>query len=103
MAITINQAGLDEIMTGPLMQRALKEAADVVADNVRAQDIKVGDVNGGADEIPLPVETEVFVNGRSAEALVTINHPAGLAVQAKHGSLTKAAAQTGLTVRGTRP
>ncbi len=34
-------------------------------------------------------------------ALVTIAHPAGLAMQAKHGSLTKAAAAEGLTVTST--
>lgn len=33
-------------------------------------------------------------------ALVTIKHPAGLAMQAKHGTLTKAAASVGLEVHG---
>lgn len=33
-----------------------------------------------------------------AKALVTIMHPAGLAIQAKHGALTKAAAACGYEV-----
>lgn len=32
-------------------------------------------------------------------SMVTIMHPAGLAIQAKHGALTKAAASLGLTVK----
>ena len=34
-------------------------------------------------------------------ALVTILHPAGQAIQAKHGALTKAAAAVGLEVKST--
>jgi hypothetical protein len=35
-----------------------------------------------------------------AHAEVILAHPAGIAVQAKHGALTKAASQAGLEVKG---
>lgn len=47
-----------------------------------------------------PVKSMVFTgrNGRPT-GYVTIMHPAGLAEQAKHGVLTKAAAEAGLDIR----
>jgi hypothetical protein len=79
--------------------RALREAAEAVAENIREEGITVGGENGSADEIALPVE--VYSNtGAEPSATVVLAHPAGRAVQAKHGSLTKAAAQTGLKFRG---
>jgi hypothetical protein len=46
----------------------------------------------------LPVEVEEYTTDRAAAAVV-ITHPAGLAEQAKHGTLTRAAAAIGLEVR----
>lgn len=46
----------------------------------------------------LPVVVNEYTTDRKA-ASVTIAHPAGLATQAKHGVLTKAAAAVGLEVR----
>ena len=62
---------------------ALKAAADAVAADVRA-----------------PTNVSVFNNreGR-AVAVVAIIHPKGLAMQAKHGALTRAAARQGLEVK----
>ncbi|MGO3084263.1 hypothetical protein [Ancrocorticia populi] len=62
---------------------ALKAAADAVAAGVKA-----------------PTNVSVFNNkeGR-AVAVVTIIHPKGLAMQAKHGELTRAAAAQGLEVK----
>lgn len=81
------------------MHRATQEAAEAVAEAVRAQNIKVGDKDGGRHEYDLPVEVEMTTTDR-AHAWVTLAHPSGQAVQAKHGALTKAAAQSGLDVKG---
>lgn len=99
MTIRINQAGLDAVLRGPGMRAATRAAAEAVASNARAQGVTVEDENGGEDEIPLPVEVE---QGADGAAYVKLAHPAGLAVQAKHGTLTTAAAQAGLDVRGRR-
>lgn len=97
--ITINEAALQRAVRGPEMQAALMKTAQTIAANVRAQGIKVGDVNGGPDEIPLPVNVYPRTDGQPG-ALVVLSHAAGAAVQAKHGALTIAAAQAGLDVTG---
>lgn len=70
-------------------------AAEMVADNIRAQGVRVEGIPGN---IALPVTVTMFETDR-AHAVVALAHPSGEAVQAKHGSLTKAAAQAGLDVR----
>lgn len=77
---------------------ATKDAAEAVAENARDQGIKVGDVDGGKSEYDLPVTVKMFTTDRP-HAVVALAHPAGESVQAKHGTLTKAAAQAGLDVR----
>lgn len=95
--VRINEAGLKRATRGPQMQRALLAAGETVAEIVRSEGIRVEGDNPG--EIDLPVE--VFdLNNAEVGAAVVINHPSGLAVQSKHGSLTKAAAQAGLRVTG---
>jgi hypothetical protein len=46
----------------------------------------------------LPVTVRTYTTDRAAAA-VAIAHPAGMAEQAKHGTLTRAAAAAGLQVR----
>lgn len=75
---------------------AAAKAAGQIADHVRAQRIKVGDVDGGRNEIDLPLK--VYDND-DGTATVVLAHPAGIAVQAKHGALTRAAAANGMEVR----
>lgn len=48
--------------------------------------------------VDLPIVVDEYTTDRRA-ASVTIAHPAGLATEAKHGTLTKAAAAAGLEVR----
>lgn len=88
---------LDEVLTGAPMQAAITEATEAIAENARAMGIKVGDRDGGPREVDMPVETRQRITDR-AHGSVTITHPAGQAVQAKHGALTKAAAEAGLGV-----
>lgn len=97
--VRLNSAGVAKILKSTEMRRAITKATEAVADNVRAQGIKVGDHDGGPREYPLPVKVEVETTDR-IKGRVTLAHPAGMAVQAKHGALTKAAAQAGLDVRG---
>jgi hypothetical protein len=68
----------------------IHEAGEAVADNVRALGIRVEHIPG---DIELPVEVD-------EDGTVVLVHPSGKAVQAKHGALTKAAAQAGLPVQG---
>ena len=89
---------MGDALKGPLMQRAIQVKTEQIARNVRALGIKVGDRDGGRHEYDLPVNAEVTVTDR-ARGRVTINHPAGEAVQAKHGALTKAASEAGMEVR----
>lgn len=98
MTIKLNHAAVAQILKGPGAQAVTKAAAERVAQNVRDQDIKVGDRDGGPHERDLPVTVTMSTTDR-AHANVTIAHPSGEAVQAKHGALTKAAAQAGLNVR----
>lgn len=76
------------------------EAANKIAERVRGMGIGVGDEDGGPHEVPLPVVVRTSTNDGLTTASVVLAHPAGSAVQAKHGALTKAAAAAGLTVRG---
>ena len=99
--VRLNSRGIARILKAPEMQRATERAAEAVAENVRAQGIAVGDMDGGKREKPLPVTVTMSTTDR-AHANVTLAHPAGAAVQAKHGALTKAAAQAGLDVGGKR-
>lgn len=96
-AVVLKSAGVSAILRSDAMHRAIEDVADVVADNVKALGIKVGDKDGGSREVELPVTVRMSTTDR-AHANVTLAHPAGQAVQAKHGALTKAAGQAGLDV-----
>ena len=82
-------------MRGREMTAATKDAAEAVAENVRSMGVTVGDKEGGSSEYALPVVVSMYETDR-AHAVVVLEHAAGDAVQAKHGALTKAAAQAGL-------
>lgn len=97
--VKLNTRGIGEILRSSGMQRVTRQAAEEVAANVRAQRIRVGDQDGGPREVDLPVEVTMSTTDR-AHASVTIKHPAGEAVQAKHGALTRAAGEVGLDVNG---
>jgi hypothetical protein len=96
MRIYINQPKLRRLVAARA-GKVSRAAAERVATAVEAQGIEVGAETGDPDEYPLPVIVSDEPNG---EARVTIAHPAGKAVQAKHGALTRAAASLGLEVRG---
>lgn len=95
--IRLSSPGVAAVLKSVAMHDAIEDVAEVVADNVRAQSIRVGDKDGGPLERDLPVTVRMSTTDR-AHANVTLAHPAGAAVQAKHGALTKAAGQAGLDV-----
>ncbi len=97
--VRLDSKGVRAILQSAEMHRAIQVTAEAVAANVEAQNITVGDRDGGTHEYPLPVEVSMTTTDR-AHANVTLAHPAGQAVQAKHGALTKAAKQAGLDVKG---
>ena len=97
--VRLNSKGIGAILKSDSVATIVNRAAEQVADNVRAQNIRVGDKDGGKHERALPVKVTPGTTDR-ARAIVAIAHPSGDAVQAKHGSLTKAAGQAGLDVRG---
>lgn len=104
--VKLDLRGLEEVATSAAFHNLMRDVGEAVADNVRAQGIRVGDKDGGPREVELPVkvygpdDTHGFRTFDRAGVRVTLAHPAGLAVQAKHGALTRAAGQAGLEVRG---
>lgn len=93
--VNINWAGLEAAMRSDEAQRAVAALAEKVADNAR--DLAPA-VNGIPGDDELPVRVDVYETDR-ARAEVWLAHPSGLAVQAKHGLLTKAASEAGLEVK----
>jgi hypothetical protein len=96
--VKLNHAGVAAILKSGEMAALVSGAAEEIANNVRAQGQKVGAFEGGEGEIDLPVTVTPYTTDRAA-ASVALAHPAGIAVQAKHGVLTRAAAAAGLDVR----
>lgn len=96
--IKLDKAGLGVILKSAAMRKMTEDAAEQLAENVRDQGIQVGAFKGSG-EIELPVTVGTGTTDR-ADATVILAHPAGIAVQAKHGALTRAASALGLTVKG---
>jgi hypothetical protein len=97
--IKFDHAGIGGFLKSAEMHRLIQSVTEEVASNVREQGITVGDRDGGSHEYALPVKSDVTTTDR-AHGRVVLAHPAGIAVQAKRGALTKAASQAGLEVKG---
>lgn len=96
--VRLDHAGMAALAKSADMQKLCREAADRIAGHLRAEGIRVGDRDGGPRETELPITVTDSVTDR-AHATVAITHPSGVAVQAKHGALTRAASAEGLRVR----
>lgn len=94
LRVTLDHAGLAAILKSGPMAAAVHAAAEQIAD--RARGIMVEGVPG---DVELPVEVTDQVSDR-ARSSVTLAHPSGQAVQAKHGVLTGGAAGAGFEVSG---
>lgn len=102
MKIKLDPKGLESVATGSDMHNAIDALAEQIADNVRSQGHMV---EGEPGDMALPVKvysdlTTTDMRTNRARAAVSLAHPSGQAVQAKHGALTKAAAQAGAEVKG---
>lgn len=84
-AFVRDPAGLGRILKSTEMAAMVQDAAERIAADAEASS-------------ELPVEVNTYVTDRAAAA-VTIVHPAGMAEQAKHGTLTRAAGSIGAEVR----
>lgn len=90
LQFTLDRAGVGEILRSAEMAGAVDELARQIAADVRA---------GIADpDVADTVDVDSYVTDRAA-ASITIAHPMGMPLQAKHGVLTGAAASLGLDVR----
>jgi hypothetical protein len=92
--IDLSDRGMEALAKSAAVAALVAKAAEEVADNVRSQGIRVQGIPG---DVELPVKVSTYETDR-ARASVTLAHPAGLAVQAKHGALSRAAASAGLDV-----
>lgn len=97
--VKLDLRGLEEVAKSGGARALVEGAAEAVADNVRGLGIRVDGVPG---DVELPVK--VYVDDTDgmrvdrASARVVLAHASGLAVQAKHGALSKAASAAGLSV-----
>jgi len=79
--IELDRDGVKALLASDDVQRVLDEKAEAVANAARGRGIKV---SGTPGEVDLPVVTVKAGNAKRARALVSIDHPSGLAVEAKH-------------------
>ncbi|MCG5460846.1 hypothetical protein MED01_004272 [Micromonospora sp. MED01] len=83
--VKLNRRGMRELLRSEAVQGVLGRKASAVAAEVEAAGIRVDGVPG---RIALPVTVDVGAGTERARATVTLDHPSGLAVEAKHGILT---------------
>lgn len=84
--ITLNHKGIEEIL-----KVQMRKPIDELAGRIAAR-VDVGSVTDA------PVQVRSYTTDRAA-CVITIAHPAGQAMEAKHGTLRKAAAAEGFEVR----
>lgn len=94
--VKLNHAGLAAILQSGEMRALVDEAAAKVVSAAQGQGVQVNGHHG--EKVDLPVTVTAGTSDR-ARSTVALAHPAGEAVQAKYGTLTKAAAAAGLEVR----
>lgn len=97
--VHFSPTGLGGILKSAQVRAGVSAMAKKVAGHIEGQGVKVGAFSGGQGPIDLPVRVNTDTTDR-AVAFVVLAHPAGIAVQAKLGALTRAASSAGLTVRG---
>ena len=86
--VRLDHAGIAELLRSTGVMDAVEDAANAVRQNAEADPAVV--------RHDVPVEVRTGVSDR-ARAIVTLAHPAGIGIQAKHGSLTRATTAAGLS------
>lgn len=79
--IELNGDGVRQLLRSPEVQQMLDGKARAVAQAVESRGIKVDDAKGNRVAVPVDVRS---AGGQRARATVGLDHPAGLAVEAKH-------------------
>ena len=87
MKIKIDSDGMAELLKSAAIMTAVENAARVVADNAEK------DPSVQRHGVPVGVRTGYTDRAR---AVVALAHPAGIGIQAKHGTLTRAVSAAGL-------
>ena len=78
--VDLSSAGVAAVLRSAPVQAAVNAAAERVAATARNAGIMV---EGEPGDVPLPVTVEE-AGGTRARARVVLDHPAGMAVEAKH-------------------
>ena len=89
--VRLDRSGVAALLKSSGVASEISSTAGRVADAVRA--------DAAVARHSMPVSTASGVSDR-ARSIVTIMHAGGLGVQAKHGSLSRAVASTGLAFKG---
>lgn len=79
--IELDKAGIRSLLTAPATQAMLDGKAEAVAEAARGRGVSV---EGSPGDVALPITTRSGGGGSRARAYVSIDHPSGLAVEAKH-------------------
>jgi hypothetical protein len=83
--VVLNRAGMRDLLRRETVRADLHARAERVAAAAKAANILVEGIPG--DE-PLPVEVDSSIGRNRARATVSLHHPSGVAVEAKHSLLT---------------
>lgn len=104
--VRLDSRGVAEVMESAGMTAVTTQATERIAQAVRAQGRTTTSEAQHSHDRELPVSSDVRpasgagrIRDHRRLGLVTLMHPAGLGMQAKHGVLTRAAASIGARVR----
>lgn len=99
--VAVDWNAVEELAKSRAMRELVHDVAETVAVNARSQGV---DVEGIPGDIALPVkvydDTTTGLRTNRAVSRVVLAHASGLAVQAKHGTLSRAASAAGLRLKG---
>ena len=84
--VDLNHRGMRGLLRDEVMRLDMERRAERVAQRAREAHILVEGVPG---DVVLPIKVTSGIGRTRAHARVTIAHPSGVAVEAKHGLLTR--------------
>lgn len=82
VTIELDRGGVGDLLASAEVQDMLNDKAEQVANAARGRGVMVGGET--AEDVPLPIVVVPAGNTKRARTLVVADHPAGLAVEAKH-------------------
>jgi|SRR5690606_4415160 len=107
--VRLDSRGLAQVMQSAGMTAATRTATEAIAAAARAQGRTTTSEAQESSGTELPIDATTRPVTRSPRirdarhmGLITITHPAGLGMEAKHGVLSRAAAAAGFRVRDDR-